>query len=936
MNNKEKKSIYRQKSVNKKEERGIALIMTLGILSMLLVLALAFASNARTTRKIASSNANITQARLIAEAGLDRVLAIAKITGNNPAGTTSVNPDGPTAFNYTGKYNDFIYNISMNDIIGTEIYQWENTHPVEWINVTSAGKIVGRFAYKVIGNAGVIDPSATVTHDADANTNWGVAGAEDENGLAEERFGVNVYEMNLGNLDPGNALVSSGLTATHIQGFSSDAATPPGALPDGSRWADFSTMFTDIGIIDLEAKKTCERDWLALNTSKDPEAFWVDSGSPGDGIIDAKTELYHRFNLRQFTDVAAAPGVAGVYDPGHDDNWWDSATVASLVGSNRAAWDSGHTSTDATGGINWLNDITNLPQATFDNATNRRDQIVANLIDYCDTDDIPTSDVDPTTPWDASNIPTYTGNEKTPYINEIGVTVKCLFDVSDPDDPDDGMPYLRTATLTFEMEVEVINIYNEPLPGNTIVTILDGNFDGTYKYGTGGYTNDSSEDPDEDFTGKTFAIPPMAANSYKTLSINWIGEPYDLPIASVDSVGLKDLNVTINKVLLNYDGNNVDYANINTTLTVGDLGGQVGLGNSGMKYAFFSFQAKDPRQNLNEGDWNANFDLNPAGYTTYGDFSSLGANSQYGTHGDTADHFVNYQADPSASAPDGNDVETISDPKDGISTAFIANDLMVSPWELGAIHRGAAWQTLNLSTYNPSLTMKKYTDVTGVVSGDGNILDQIKMTDDIDVYGKFNANTANKDCLRLLTMGIYTGNGYLDPTNTGGSIITKTIANALADSINDATDHQTWKRRSQILNAIELSDGTAGVTQDTDAQKEEIIGKFINLCKTSTENVSTADVIIVAQAIKDIGGVTINKDLDFDGDVAGADESTGLDFDGDGLYTTTGIDESITTTLGKYDLNGDEILSEVKILAKIYYDTTDGKWRVSKYIFADK
>lgn len=65
---------------------------------------------------------------------------------------------------------------------------------------------------------------------------------------------------------------------------------------------------------------------------------------------------------------------------------------------------------------------------------------------------------------------------------------------------------------------------------------------------------------------------------------------------------------------------------------------------------------------------------------------------------------------------------------------------MESLWELGAIHRGSKWQTLNISKspeyYTAEGFIKQGADAYN--DGDGPILDQVKMTNDCISYGKVN------------------------------------------------------------------------------------------------------------------------------------------------------------------------------------------------------
>ena len=56
-----------------KNESGVALLFALGILSLLLVLGLAFASNALLAQKVARNNSNRSQAKLLAQSAISRI-----------------------------------------------------------------------------------------------------------------------------------------------------------------------------------------------------------------------------------------------------------------------------------------------------------------------------------------------------------------------------------------------------------------------------------------------------------------------------------------------------------------------------------------------------------------------------------------------------------------------------------------------------------------------------------------------------------------------------------------------------------------------------------------------------------------------------------------------------------------------------------------------
>jgi hypothetical protein len=350
------------------------------------------------------------------------------------------------------------------------------------------------------------------------------------------------------------------------------------------------------------------------------------------------------------------------------------------------------------------------------------------------------------------------------------------------------------------------------------------------------------------------------------------------------------------------------------------------------KSAWLSSQVADPRQNLNENDWPPMKVVDPG--TGFG-------SAPYGGGGGGTPNKVNnfslFGLPSCANTSPDKDRETSPDPVN-ISTAYIRNDVMLSPWELGAIHRGAVWQTINLHKYNPSRVMGGY------AGGDANILDQIKMTEDLEVYGKFNVNCgikthedtlyvdAQKESLRLLTMGITTGTTYEDPIAGGTpALIDQTKADTIADSVvNDAPGHGKWLDRSQIIATPELIKNCS-----TDAEQEEIAGKFINLCKAGTSDTTigtSAKIIVLAQAIKDIGGVKLSKDLNYDG-VIDANATDKYDANGNTKNNDTINEKDVLTTFGIYDPMFDEIISSTKIIGVIKLD--GGKWVLNRYMYSE-
>ena len=299
---------------------------------------------------------------------------------------------------------------------------------------------------------------------------------------------------------------------------------------------------------------------------------------------------------------------------------------------------------------------------------------------------------------------------------------------------------------------------------------------------------------------------------------------------------------------------------------------------------YLNFQVGDPRQNLLQDDWTI-----------------------------TTESTSNIGSENPGWIPNGNgvdsDIEDTSATPWNISTSYIRNAPMQSPWELGLIHRGAAFQTLNLKKYNMSEGMRgggnSYSD------GDANIFDQIKMTSENFVYGKININTEFNEILKALYEDIPVGSDVDIPGAGDGTPISTNNAETLSNDTITANSSLPFYTRAQVLRpnrtlneeeikgVSQLYDGTY-FTQENDAKQEEVVGKFINLTKAVAPNEYT--IIVVAQAIKDIGGVTINN---------------------------------VACQTGRYDEGGDLILATQKILVIARWDEDSKRFRIIRYQYID-
>lgn len=208
----------------------------------------------------------------------------------------------------------------------------------------------------------------------------------------------------------------------------------------------------------------------------------------------------------------------------------------------------------------------------------------------------------------------------------------------------------------------------------------------------------------------------------------------------------------------------------------------------------------------------------------------------------TTNHLFTLAADNANFAPDHDG--TTEDKESGVtfvggasaktfSTAYIRNGPMETLWELGAIHRGEPYRTINLNKF--SATVGDY------AAGDALILDQVKIGPAKFCRGKFNSNSRNPQAIADLLSGI-DATAYDDMATVGGTVTTTSIIFAGSPS----------QYRGQFVDSA-LSGLISAAADDRTA--EAYIGKTAHLLSTRQDAYT---VIVVAQAMRDLtsGGVS--------------------------------------------------------------------------------
>ena len=858
------------------EERGIATILTVGILALLAALAIGFVSEAILLEKVSKNSLNLERSRLLAQSMVQRTLAAAEYY-NEITSSALIN------------FHSTVDTITDTDTLSTAIstthnnivyYEWDENDPdrPRWQyirtirNSDGDSQIIGRIAYVTINNIGKLDPSVVVdsggnpsgavTEDTDLFTSYGVLG----------RPGRDVNEIFAAYLN------SNVMTHTVLQKISATNADPKGELTERLRWFDISEMIGAAGINNEEEDtdtRTLFNNWFTTDNPTDPEAFWIDciTGVDANGIdhtdiIDSQYEQYHRFNLTR-TD-------------------WDDFTVDSMLGidvdPDTVPFDSSLTnngySEETVTVIPWLKNWKDAGE--MGSIPNCRNQIIANLIDYCD------SDTEATTDYPSEDPPTYVGLEKVPYINELHLNLQGTARWQKLT----GQDYrYQTIVMLSYAKLETVDLYNT----NTSIT---GKLNLSFQYRFAIDDIISTVNVPE----ITFTITHTGNDYIVSQPAAFIPQSYYYPVDSVSwktftnsggvsNFGIKDFTYTANISLEDSNGNLLDYATITDTLdpfTTNNLNSDDG---SEFKIVYFNSQVPDPRQNLLSSDWSSSS-------STTSTETLLDDNSNYTP--ETGD-------DPENNGGAGEPAPW------EISTAYIRNAPMQSPWELGFIHRGAAWQTINLKAYNSGEGVATDAGGNAYSDGDANILDQIKMSSQTETYGKVNINTeyfnpiptnfvnkvnASLDIFVSLFKDIFINIGksnYNNPGTQAGDPVSANNAEQFALTLYSACA-TSFKTRAELVNAVEILWNGNEVTQTNDASQEEIIGKMINLTTAGTSNNIT--LIAVAQVIKDVGGGIV-----IDGEARNFDE---------------------------YAPGVDPILAEQKILVTLIRNPITFKWQVKK------
>ena len=446
-------------------QRGVALIFALGILSLMLVMGVAFLGNALISQKIAFNSQEDSSAKLLGRSVADRALAhlmmFHLIQSKYALWDDYKKSDASSVYSKkTGSGNDMLTGdgskLNVEKKLNKPWYAGKNSS-AKWIYVHEDGTesngaggtgitspIIGRFAYQVLP-AGLRIPLYAVTSGATKSASLSPK-EKAPTGYefripANFRWGIDIDELTIPRSSAADDLFQTCWTE---KGYSAQHEYENfiGLLSGGGDATPFGTARKAGDVENLKR-------WLKACFTEGRERLAPEAYTDNTTATKGSRSWYPRFNLCEFdgddvwysrflaknetTSIADMKNnnkqFTPSFKPGSPSLSVPDKILDRLTMPPREAYESKHL-TDGSYtypiGLPFLRRIgDNDEKGAFETVANLRKQIAANLNDYCDADSIPTSDVAAST-WgglinqpDTTKLPSYTGNEKTLCINEV-------------------------------------------------------------------------------------------------------------------------------------------------------------------------------------------------------------------------------------------------------------------------------------------------------------------------------------------------------------------------------------------------------------------------------------------------------------------------------------------------------------------------------------
>lgn len=435
-----------------KNTRGMALLFTLGVLMMVLVVVMMYASRVKTEAKLSSTQLDTQSAKLLAQSLLPRVMiTLNESTSAQDLHLYSSGSPNQLDFDWIWKLESaghFEFQVKPTDFTtlanktvpfpkyvenGSSGPEYDEESMPTWQYIHSprddkfGRKVLARFAFVTIPQTLRLNPNAVASHVYCRGL------SDSEQARKDVSSNCNLCKWRLGS-SPSELFYREDMLSSATRDLIRHRHNAPNILfgkfknsQNYSYWVD-TKGFTDTFLSSDSSTSDEERTnfitdaekYLTVNSIYSMETFWSDEN--GDGKKDVN-EYYHRFNLRRtdWDKVGVAKGEGGSADPnGGEHNYILSEPRKYLQEHlDEIKNVNGADNNFPTGGIAWLNNWQD--KGDWNDVEKTKKQIAANLINFCSPASRPVvSDVHPKD-WakSLSTKPTYTGLKRTLYLNEV-------------------------------------------------------------------------------------------------------------------------------------------------------------------------------------------------------------------------------------------------------------------------------------------------------------------------------------------------------------------------------------------------------------------------------------------------------------------------------------------------------------------------------------
>lgn len=982
-------------------EKGVALLFSLGILGLMTVLALTFASVSMTSQQTAKNATNKASARFLASSIPVHIASLLYQDAYFTAANTPALAHMPLySKTQSGtKSYDWIWKLAIRDtslksaIYGMDApnYATPEQNPTwQYISRKEDGedKIVARIAYVAVPSEALIDLNSTLLMEDGTQP------------TAYTRRGISIC----GELEPLVLFNQIPKESGEGETFNYFGENLDKAKTGASQ--DRFTSYDDIqryikGDLAADVLKQFNRHFIrafAPNSIRYPEVFTL----PGT------TEVYHRIDLVQLSKKIAVLKENSKRQQALNSILSDTGKSMLIPNLKESPFSENNRPYRISNGesgegpfaypqIPWFREFNTTELSGFANSDTKRNQIVANLLDFftpLSSDDgtkiAPTSDIDPNS-WsvDGSNTPKYTGLKKTPYICGFGTVlaiVATYTPVEEGADADGNKLYKYKIDLTADVDLctELINLYTD-LGETTSQEILAGgvvSITGTLSGASLAFditipntpVSEKMETADGSTTRQYFkqniadtALTGGAESTAYYYVRNADGTLFTSTSSTLPSgqeAALKIDSITLKPMIrLKWNDVPVDFANLSgsdgVTFTT-----ETKLTGGTAYYIGAARRVSDPRHNLLptswNGDWKCAKELSSDSLIP----AQLLNGAAAGTTNTDADRIYADSYPTTDDPTSGTMAQKIDIPEANRAAVYlrgtpIGDRTSFQAWELAFIHRAAPWENLNFTKYaantNGELANK---GGTSYADGDLGLLDQLKLTWYTDSaeetsteekektdspklfsYGKLNLNELtdkNYYAFNALLQNALPDKNIPQAGTTYGGVTLSNLVSYFQQKANSSTP---FKSRVQLFHKLDTgADLWEGVSE---SDKAKIFPSLIFLLDAEpTVLPRRAYVLGIAQTVKDVkGAFSKNWGTDYQYpsgfQTPEGNNVTNPQVSGD---TTSG-----TADFNQYDLGADQITGEQKVFSVLereytlqpYSTSNYPKWTIKEVKYAD-